>query len=149
MGQNKAFDRSFFVIGGNVKTQGGSLNLAKGQFAVVDMSKTSPDGLQVVSTFAGSPKNQKNFALRCGIEGKKPTRSTSNKDESSMPFSINEVVSMRVSAPKLTEQIVDEVIIGYDGINPNSSFNFQTGDAYFRLSLELSGDILAYRGGGA
>lgn len=149
MGLNKAFDRSFFLIGGNVKTSGGSLNLAKGQLAAVDLSKTSPDGTKVISTFVGSPKNKKNFSLRCGIEDKKVTRSTSNKDMSTIPFSINDVLGMRVSAPKQTEQIVDEVIIGYDGINPDSSFNFQTGDSYFRLSLELSGDILAYRGGGA
>ena len=149
MGLNKAFDRSFFLIGGNVKTSGGSLHLAKGQLAAVDLSKTSPDGAKVISTFVGSPKNKKNFVLRCGIEGKKVTRSTSNKDESTMPFAINEVLAMRVSAPKITEQIVDEVIIGYNGIDADSSFNFQNGDSYFRLSLELSGDILAYRGGGA
>ena len=149
MGLNKAFDRSFFLIGGNVKTSGGSINLAKGQLAAIDLSKTTIDGAKVISTFAGAPKNKKNFSLRCGIEDKKVTRSTSNKDLSTIPFAINEVLGMRVSAPKQTEQIVDEVIIGWDGITPNSSFNFQNGDSYFRLSLQLSGDILAYRGGGA
>ena len=33
---NRPMNKSFFVIGGSVKTTGGSLNLAKGQFAVVD-----------------------------------------------------------------------------------------------------------------
>jgi hypothetical protein len=64
-----------------------------------------------------------------------------------MPFSLNDIVGLSVSAPERTEQSLDEVIIGYDGFNANTAFNFQTGDAYFRLSLELKGGAVAFRGG--
>jgi len=147
MGLNKAFDRSFFLIGGNVKTSGGSINLAKGEFAAVDLSQTTQNGVAIVPSFAGKPKDKKDFALRVGIEDKKPNRSYSNKSQSTMPFSLNDVVDLKVSAPTQTEQSVDEVIIGWDGITPGSKFNFQKGDAYFRLFLELKGDAIGYRGG--
>lgn len=147
MGLNKAFDRSFFLIGGNVKTSGGSINLAKGEFAAVDLSQTTQNGVAIVASFAGKPKGNKDFALRVGIEDKKPNRSYSNKSQSTMPFSLNDVVDLKVSAPTQTEQSVDEVIIGWDGITPGSEFRFQKGDAYFRLFLELKGDAIGYRGG--
>ena len=147
MGLNKAFDRSFFLIGGNVKTSGGSINLAKGEFAAVDLSQTTQNGVAIVSSFAGKPKGNKDFALRVGIEDKKPNRTYSNKSQSTMPFSLNDVVDLKVSAPTQTEQSVDEVIIGWDGITPGSEFRFQKGDAYFRLFLELKGDAIGYRGG--
>lgn len=147
MGLNKAFDRSFVVIGGNVKTSGGSVNLAKGEFAAVDLSQTTQNGVGIVNSFAGKPKNKKDFALRVGIEDKEPNRSYSNRGQSTMPFALNDIREVRVSAPKNTEQSVDEVVIGWDGITPGSEFKFQRGDAYFRLFLRLEGDAIGYRGG--
>jgi hypothetical protein len=147
MGLNRAFDRPFFVIGGNVKTSGGSLDLAKGQLALIDQSVTTANGAKVVGTAAGKPKDAKDFVLRLGIANREPNRSYSNKDESTMPFSLNNIVGLKVSAPERTEQSVDEVIIGYDGMNANTAFNFKTGDSYFRLSLELKGGAVSFRGG--
>lgn len=147
MGLNRAFDRGFFVIGGAVKKSGSSFNLGKGQLALIDRSKTTAQGAEVVNTVAGKPKDAKDFVLRCGISQREPNRSYTNKDESSMPFSLNEIVDLKVSAPENTEQKVDEVIIGYNGVNANTAFSFKTGDAYFRLSLELTGGAVAYRGG--
>ena len=43
------YDREYFVIGGAVKTTGGSLNLAKGELALVDQMKTSLAGVTVLS----------------------------------------------------------------------------------------------------
>ena len=146
MGLNKAFDRSFFLIDGAVKTSGGSLNLAKGQLAAVDQTKATAEGLKVVSTFAGSAKDKKNFSLRVGIEAKTPGRSYSDKAYSTVPFALNEVKELTVSAPKITEHIVDEVVIGFDG-TPGSEFNFKTGDAYFRIALHLKGGAIDFRGG--
>lgn len=147
MGLNRAFDRAFFVMGGAVKTTGSSLNLGKGQLALIDRSKTTPNGAKVVNTVAGKPKDAKDFVLRCGVADREPNRSFSNKDESTMPFSLNEVVDLKVSAPENTERKVDEVIIGYNGMDADTAFGFRTGDAYFRLSLELTGGAVAYRGG--
>lgn len=146
MGLNKAFDRNFFIIDGQVKTSGGSNHLAKGQLAAVHQSKGTADGLKVISSFAGEPKDQKFITLRVGKEKKAPGRSYSDKDFSTVPFSLNEVVELSVSAPKITEHIVDEVVIGYDG-TPGSEFKFKTGDAYFRLALELKGGAIEWRGG--
>ena len=146
MGLNKPFDRDFYLIDGAVKTSGGSLVLAKGQLAAIDQSKSTANGLTIVSSFAGKPKNKKDFALRVGIEGKTPGRSYSDKDYSTVPFALNEVVELSVSAPKITEHIVDEVVLGYDG-TPGSEFTFHKGDAYFRIALELKGGAIDFRGG--
>ena len=147
MGLNRAFDRPFFVINGAVKLTGGSLDLAKGQLALIDQSVTTANGAKVVATAAGKQKDAKDFVLRLGVADREANRSYTNKDESTMPFSLNDVVGLSVSAPDRTEQSLDEVIIGYDGFNANSAFSFQTGDAYFRLSLELKGGAVAFRGG--
>jgi len=146
MGLNKPFDRDFYLIDGAVKTSGGSLVLAKGQLAAIDQSKSTANGLAIVSSFAGKPKNKKDFALRVGIEGKTPGRSYSDKDYSTVPFALNEVVELSVSAPKITEHIVDEVVLGFDG-TPGSEFTFHKGDAYFRIALELKGGAIDFRGG--
>jgi hypothetical protein len=147
MGLNRAFDRPFFVINGAVKTTGGSLDLAKGQLALIDQSVTTVNGAKVVASANGKAKDAKDFVLRLGVSDREPNRSYTNKDESTMPFSLNDIVGLTVSAPDRTEQSLDEVIIGYDGFNANTAFNFLTGDAYFRLSLELKGGAVAFRGG--
>lgn len=147
MGLNRAFDRQFFIMNGAVKTSGGSLGLTKGQLALIDQSKTTATGAKIVANAAGKQKDAKDFVLRCGVADRAVTRSRTDKDQSTMPFSLNEIVELRVDAPKNTKQKVDEVIIGYDGMNPNSAFKFKTGDSYFRLSLELKGGAIAYRGG--
>ena len=146
MAINRGYDRPFFIMGGAVKTTGGSLNLAKGELALVDQSQTSENGVKVVTTTAGKPKNKKDFALRVGVAGKEPNRSYSDKDESTMPFSLAEVVGLKVSAPKQTEQTVDELVIGYDGINADTAFKFTTGDAYFRVFVEVEGGAIDFRG---
>ena len=149
MGLNRPFDRPMFVIGGAVKTTGGSQNLQKGQLALVDNSKTTPDGVQVVATTAGKQKDLKHFALRLGNKDVGNNRSRDNFAQSTMNFSLNEVVGLRVSAPERTVQSLDEVIIGYDGINPDTAFRFKKGDDLFRWTLELEGGGIEWRGGKA
>lgn len=141
-------DRDYFVIGGAVKTSGGSLNLVKGELALVDTKKSSSAGAAVLATLAGKSKRDKNLSLRLGVAPREATRSHQNGAQKTLPFSLEEVVGLRVSVPENTEQKVDEVYLGYDGINPETAFDFRTGDAIFRITLELKGDALAYRGGG-
>lgn len=142
------YDRDYFVIGGAVKTSGGSLNLAKGELALVDNTKSSSTGLAVLSTLAGKSKKDKHLVLRLGVADRESTRSHQNGSQKTLPFSLDEVVDLKVSSPDSTEQSVDEVVLGYDGINADTAFNFRTGDATFRITLELKGDPLAFRGGG-
>lgn len=148
MGLHKPFDRFFWTIDGKTKTSGGALTLAKGQLALVDTTKATQTGAKVVSSLVGAPKNKKNYALRLGISDNAPNRSYSNHAKSTLPFSLEEVIGVRVSAPKTTEQSVDEVVLGYDGITPGSGFSFKTGDRYFEIAVEVSGDPISYLGGG-
>lgn len=146
MAINKPFDRHFTTIGGNVKKTGSSLSLAKGQVALADLSKTTPQGVELLSSLAGFPKEKKTLVLREGVTDKSPNRTHSNAGKSTPPFSLEEVRAVRVSAPKRTEQSVDEITIGYDGFDPKTAFNFKKGDRYFNLFVEISGGLLQYRG---
>jgi len=146
MGLHNPFDRDFFLIGGAVKLTGGSLNLAKGQLALIDTKKSTVDGVAVLTTTAGKKKSAKDLELRLGVSKKRPDRSHTDKAQSTVQFSLDDIVDLRVSTPKHTEQTVDEVIIGYNGIDPSTAFDFKSGDSYFRMTMELSGDAIAYRG---
>ncbi len=148
MGNNKALDLHLFTIGGAAKTSGGSNSLAKGQLAFTDQKVGTVDGTQIISTFNGKQKKDRRYALQVGVTDVDPTRSRSNKAMSTEVFAINDIVGLTVSAPKQTEQVLDELTIGYDGINADTSFNFKTGDSYFRISVGVSGDSVAFLGGG-
>jgi hypothetical protein len=147
MGLNRPFDRPWFVVNGAVKTSGGSANLTKGQLALVDATMTGPNGVQVVSSTAGKQKNLRHFSLRLGSADTGFNRSLDNFSSSTPMFSLNDVVGLRVSVPERTEQSVDELIIGYDGIDPNKAIRFSKGDELFRWTLELEGGGIEWRGG--
>lgn len=147
MGQNKGVDRSFFVMGGSVKKTGGSLLLSKGQLAAVDNTKTRVDGVQVISSFAGKRKDAKDFALKLGVFPNNPNRSYTNKSMSTLPFALEEITELRVSAPERTEMIMDEFTLGYNGIDDSSAFQFKKGDSYFQVMIGISGGAVAFRGG--
>ena len=144
MAIHRGDDRHFFTIGGAVKTEGGSLKLAKGQFGIFNVGETTVDGATAVSNFLGQPKDAK-FELRLGRAGSALSRTENNKSYSSFPFCVGDVKGLSVSSPDSTEQSVDEVIIGYNGIDCETSINFQTGDRY-RLVLELSGEPIGLLG---
>jgi hypothetical protein len=147
MGFQRAFDRAFFVSGGNVKTSGGSKNLAKGQLAVVDIFSSGDEGATILSSFLGLPKDKKRLEVRVGTSPMKANRSYSDKAASTAPFSLSEIKKLRVSVPTRTEQTVDKVILGYDGFDPNTAFSFKTGQKYLRISLKLKNGLIQYRGG--
>lgn len=75
MGLNRAYDRSFFVIGGSVRTSGGSNQLSNGQLAVVDLFASGDNGAAVLSSFLGIPKDKKRLAIQIGGPAIEPTRS--------------------------------------------------------------------------
>lgn len=142
------FDRDWFVIGGSVKTTGGSANLSKGTLALVDKTVSTLDGSRILATVTGMNKRQKNLVLQLGVADRESTRSHQNGSMKTLPFALEEVKDLRVSAPASTEQKVDELTLGYDGVNPSTAFSFRTGDSTFRATLKITGDALAYRGGG-
>lgn len=144
MGLHKATDRTFVTIGGSVMTSGGSLNLAKGQFGIFATENNTKDGLVAVGSFANTPKN-KEFEMRLGTVNLPVARSQSDKSYSSFPFSLKDVEDISVSAPQITEQSVDEVVVGYDGINAGTAMQFNKGETK-KLYVKLSGNLIGQLG---
>lgn len=147
MGLNRATDRYMFVT--EAKTTGGASQLTKGVLAVVDMKNGTKDGPAVINSFLGFPKTDKRFAIQSGTAGKSVNRSASNKSMSSRVFSLAEIKKLEVSVPNQKEQTLEEVVIGYDGFNAESSFKFRKGQSPFNFTLQLEDGGLSYRGGGS
>jgi hypothetical protein len=146
MAINNPFDRAIFLQ--SVKTTGDSTKLAKGQLAVVDKKTSNGDGSAIVNAFAGYPKDDKRFVIQVGNNGKIVTRSDTDKAMSTPYFSLNEIKRLTANVPSRTKQTVDDVVIGYDGIDATKAFKLVKGQVPFRLRLDLSGGPLDYRGGG-
>lgn len=155
MAIHKPWDRPFFVLGGSVMKNGFSLNLAEGQFGIFNTSKQTPRGSVAVESFAGfSKKNKKTneretyFELKLGHNGPGAipgVRSVSDKKYSSYPFRLEDVMDIRVSVPKKRDDAVDELVIGYNGIDPTTAIKLIPGDEK-EINIELEGKALEYIG---
>jgi len=142
-GIHSPMGRDLFTLKGAVRTEGGSKNLSKGEFAIVNKSKPTANGATVVSSFAGLPKSTV-YELRVG---KSPVSEVRSGDTStpykSHTFTIEDVKDIRVSAPKITVQKFDDLIIGYDGINDSSALVINEG-ASTVIDLLLYGDPIKF-----
>lgn len=137
-----------FVITGDVAVSGGTSELADGVFAIVDNTKADETGLQAVSGLQNEPKRVKKFIMMVG-ENKRPnSRTTVGANSQTFPFAIEDVVSVRVNAPKTASVEVDSFVIGYDGHNPATSLKFKQGQAPLRIDLEVEGGALPFTGSG-
>ena len=143
MGLHKPFDRTFSLIGGAVMTNGFSLNLVKGQFGIFDTQSTSVNGTKAVSSFNGKPNAI--YELKLGKSDLPVTRSQNNKSFSSFPFKVSQVLDLQVSVPESTTQKVDEVIIGYNGIDDNTAMTFKKGQVK-KIVLRLEGEAIGMLG---
>lgn len=143
MAIHKPFDRPFFTMGGSVMKNGFSLQLAEGQFGIFNVTKQTPKGAVAVESFKGYGKDTL-FELRLGNK-QKMSRTTSDKMYSSFPFHLSDVVDVHVSAPKRTEMRVDDVVIGYNGIDPETSISLEQGE-HKEIHIELEGKALEYLG---
>ena len=132
-----------FVVNSVAKT-GRSLNIAKGQWAVIDVdAQPDSDGLKIISTFDGLSKDSK-VQLYHGSPEITPNRSESNKANRSTDFKLSDIEQIRVSAPK--EGIkVDEQILGFNGFDDDSAITLEPGDDE-EISLKLSGPALGILG---
>lgn len=127
MGSHKGWDRHFMTIDGNVMRNGRSLSIAKGQFGVVDMEAAPTNRGQVVTdTFTGLVDRK--FELRLGVAPLTPSRSQSDKAESTPAFKLSEITGLRVDAPTQRGIKPDHFIVGYDGIHPESAIVLNNGD---------------------
>lgn len=143
---NSKIDRYFVVLGGATMTAGGSLNLAQGQIGVFANSAkyTTKDGQKAVSTFAGRDREE-DYVIKLGRGALSTSRSHSNKPFSSVPFSLDDVQRIGVSAPKTTEQKVDDVILGYNGIDADTAITLVRADRK-KITVELSGELIGMYG---
>jgi len=140
----KGQDRIFNLNEGNVLTTGGSLNLADGQLAIVDLSlPNTQNGRRVVNTFAGKPADT-NFEIKLGVPPLSVTRSFSDKAWSSLPFKLSEVVDYKVFAPKVKGIETDEFIIGYNG-KAGTEIVLKQGESDV-IEVTLWGDAMAVLG---
>ena len=144
MGLHKPFDREFIVNEGSTMKTGYSLKLAKSQIGVFETTNTTVDGMKAVESYKGKPKTNK-YEIKLGKSNNPVTRSHNNKSYSTMPFSLNNVMDLKVSAPEITEQSVDEVIVGYNGIDDTTAITFSKGDRK-KLVVRLSGEPIGTLG---
>lgn len=147
MAIHKPWDRPYFVLGGSVMKNGFSLNLAEGQFGIFNVSKQTPRGSIAVESFKGASRDTE-FELKLGSNGPgniPGVRSVSDKKYSSFPFHLRDVMDVRVSAPKKRDDAVDELIIGYNGIDPTTAIKLIPGDEK-EIYIELTGKALEYIG---
>lgn len=144
MSLNKGQDRIFNLIDGNVLTTGGTLNLANGQLAILDLSlPNTQNGRRAVNTFSGKPRDT-NFQIKMGVAPLAATRSISDKPYSSLPFKLSEVVDFKVFAPKVKGIKNDSFIIGYNGkLGTEIKLAKNTSDV---IDFTLSGDAIGALG---
>lgn len=140
----KAKDQYFLPsVDGNVRTTGKSLTLGVGELAFVDISKTTKDGVKVLSEFTTLSPTSK-LAIRMGEPGDNVSRSEDNKPLSTIPFKLKDVSNIYVDAPERAGILVDDFIIGYNGeagseIELNNSENEV-------IELTLKGDLMGMIG---
>jgi hypothetical protein len=147
MASHKGWDRHFVTIEGSTMKDGRSLNLAKGQFGVVNLSSSPTSRGNVVlsgATIPAVPVNSK-LELRLGVAPVNVTRSQSNKSMSSKPFKFSDIVGLRVDAPKQKGIQVDEFRLGYNGLEASSALDFQNGDNEV-VEINMSGKALGLLG---
>ncbi len=136
-----------FTHNGNVLTTGGSKNLAKGQFTIVNTAKPTVNGAAVVSDFAGL-SNSTNYEMRLGKAKIPNARGNSNsKPYSTGGFKISDITEVRANFPKHTKQVFDDLVVGYDGISAGTKISLLEGQTTL-MDIALEGENISYFTGG-
>lgn len=135
------------ISSGAVKTTGGSQDIVPGQIAFVDKKKGTSSGLKVVGSFAPYKKSDPRFVLTLGEKNFTSSRTSVGHDSMSIPFSIDQVVEIGVSTPKISQPRVDEVRVGFDGHDITKSLKLKQGMEPLRINLKLEGGSIPYSGG--
>lgn len=144
MGLSKAQPIYFITQDGNVKRTGGGQNLAAGQVGIVDLTKGATDkGAVLVDNFSALSKRSK-IQIRMGKVDLGVTKSLDNKSIESLPFTLEDIVDLRVEAPEQVGIKVDDMIIGYNG-KDGSEIILENGDNEV-IQLTLEGKGIGYLG---
>lgn len=147
MAIHKPYDRYFFLPPHAKLTDVGSLNLREGMFGIYDVSGQgqTEDGAVAVTDFKGLRKDEVRYEIRVGKPKQIPSRSVSEKDYSTPMFSVNQIIDLHASAPQKDKQSMDDVTIGYNGVDPNTTIDGSKGSIIV-IELELEGRIFELLG---
>lgn len=143
-GIHSPITKPLFILDGLVKTSGGSKNLAKGQFTIVNNEPTQ-NGAKIIADFAGISKDTP-LKLRVGRFDNSRLRSVTAPYYETSYFTVRDVVSLKANFPKFQTQTFDDLVIGYDGINVDTAINLLEGQTTV-FDVILSGDPIAVNTG--
>lgn len=128
---------------GNVRTTGKSLTLGVGEIAFVDTSKTTKDGVEILSDFTTLTKSSR-LAIRTGEPNDYVSRSEDNKAVSTIPFRLKDVTNIYVDAPERAGIKVDDFVIGFNG-KDGSELSIDVSENEV-IELCLKGDLIGQLG---
>lgn len=121
-GIHSALSRHYFTIDGKVRTTGGALTLAPGEFALVREDKPTAQGAQVIGTNMQGLSPNASLTLRLGTYKPKQLNNVyTHKPYSSEVFKLGDIKSIKTFHPRLEKQKFDSWILGYDGINADTA----------------------------
>ena len=127
-----------------------SLLLQEGQIGIYDLEGEQDDnGLKALTSFDGRPKDEQRYVIRVGRNDIVKSRDSNDKSFSTPAFAINEIIDVYASAPKEKEIKVDEVILGYNGIDDETAIKANKGDR-IPVTLKMYGrpfEVLGYPNG--
>lgn len=142
MALNKGWDRHFFI--NNVMEAGRSLNVTKGQFALVNNSAApNKNGREVINNVNGLSKDTELVILQ-GVAKDGTPRTQSNKPWSTKEFKLSDVSALRVGVPS-TDFQVDRFVVGYNGFDESTAIKLENGDNE-SLQVGLSGEAIGMLG---
>lgn len=142
-------DRVLFVPPHAKMVNVDSMLLEEGQVGIYDIFDTTENGCKAVTDFAGKPRNDKRYEIRIGRNRQASSRSLFDKDFSSRPFALNEIKDIFASWPKSDHAKVDDVIIGYNGVDDDTAITAIQGDRIW-IKMVLKGrafELLGYEHG--
>lgn len=122
-------------------TSGGSLDLANGQVGLL-LNKPSARGLQAVSSLSGL-KGKRKLHIEVGTGVTSSAGGLTPKGIRSSGFYPEDVLEVTRSYAK--PSTLHELIIGYDGFNPNKTISLKP-DESAQISLRLTGAPIAFYG---
>lgn len=133
----------FVTNDGLVMNSGYSNKLNKGVIALADKGGiNTKDGIPLTNN--PSKERNRKFEIRLGIADTTVSRNRSDKSYASRPFTLSDIVDIKVSAPSLKHE-VDEVWMGYDGINADTAIILKNGETAI-IDLVLEGEAFGALG---
>lgn len=121
---------------GEVMVDGYSFDLALDQLGIFSTKQKSKNGLKAITDFKGVDKNLEKLKMLVGSNDEIGVSGT-NKNSSSVHFTLKDVVKSGIAYPKQKEQKVDYWRVGWDGLNDDTNIKFYEGqETEFQMTSE-------------